>query len=101
MKTTVEIADPLLEEAKREAQRLGVTLRELIERGLRRELDQRKEAKPFKLRDGSVGGQGVYPGVRQDDPRAMRLYSFMGRPGWPATVEEVNRMLDEEEEEKP
>jgi hypothetical protein len=98
MKTTVEISDPLLEEAKREAHRLGTTLRELIERGLRREIDERKQAKPFKLRDGSVGGEGVYPGVREDG-RSMRAYSFIGEPGYPSSVEEVNRMLDEEDDQ--
>lgn len=102
MKTTVEIADPLFEEARKEVQRAGVTLRELIESGLRRILDERKQtrAKPFRLRDGSVGGSGVAPNVRIDDGRALRAYALMGTPGVPATVEGVNAMLDEDDDER-
>ncbi len=97
MKTTVEIADPLFDEAKREAERSGCTLRELIELGLRRELEGRKRAKPFKLRDASVKGGKLVPGVRHDDARAMRAYANMGMPGMPDTVEGINRMLDDED----
>src|SRR5688572_4312806 len=56
MKTTVEIADPLFEEARREAETSGCTLRDLIEIGLRRELERRRQRTPFKLRDASVRG---------------------------------------------
>lgn len=38
MKTTIELPDELSRDAKRFAREHGVTLRELIERGLRREL---------------------------------------------------------------
>ena len=97
MKTTVEIADPLLEEAKREAERTDCTLRDLIEIGLRRELDRRSQKKPFKLRDASVGGQGLQPGVR-DDARSMKAYvRLMGQPGYPDTVDGINQMLDAED----
>ncbi len=61
MKTTIEIATPLLERAKRLAAREGVTLRELVEAGLRVELDKRRQAQPFELRDARVQGQGLQP----------------------------------------
>lgn len=62
MKTTIEIADPLLEEAKALAEREETTLRALIEEGLRGVLSRRASAKPFKLRDGSFkGGGGLTP----------------------------------------
>lgn len=95
MKTTVEIADPLFEEAKRESERSGCTLRDLIELGLQRELERRKTAKPFKLRDMSVGGT-VVPGVRYD---RLDWYMKLGKPGYPDTVEAMNQMMDEEDEE--
>ena len=98
MKTTVEIADPLFDEAKRAARAAGVTLRELIETGLRRVLDERKQpTKPFKLRDASVKGK-IQPGVRIDDGRAMRAYAYMGTTGFPDTVEGINQMLDADDD---
>ena len=65
MKTTVEISDPLLREAKRTAQEGGTTLRELIEIGLRRVLEERRAAKrPFKLRDARNRHAILQPGIR-------------------------------------
>ena len=62
MKTTIEIADPLLEEAKAVAQRERTTLRALIEEGLRVVLAGKTSTKPFKLRDARFkGGQGLSP----------------------------------------
>ena len=59
MKTTLDISDGLLIEAKAIAQRDGTTMRSLVEEGLRVILASRKKApKPFKLRDGSVGRKG-------------------------------------------
>jgi hypothetical protein len=96
MKTTVEIADPLFEEAKRESERSGCTLRDLIELGLQRELERRQTAKPFKLRDMSVPG-GVAPGVRLDK---LDWYMNMGKPNYPDTIEGINKMIDEEDEDQ-
>ena len=59
MKTTVEIADSLLREARKVAAREGVTLRELMERGLRKVVDDTKQRAPFKLRDASFRGKGL------------------------------------------
>jgi hypothetical protein len=63
MKTTIEIADPLFEQAKAVAERERTTLRALIEEGLRAVLSAKSAAKPFKLRDGSFKGrcQGLTP----------------------------------------
>jgi len=61
MKTTVELSDPLLERAKRLASERGSTLRDLIEIGLRRVLEDEQASKPFELRDLRVKGQGLQP----------------------------------------
>jgi Bacterial antitoxin of type II TA system, VapB len=61
MKTTVHISDSLLEEAQALAASEGTTLKALINEGLQKIVKERRTAKPFKLRDGSVGGQGLHP----------------------------------------
>jgi hypothetical protein len=64
MKTTVEIPDSLFDEAKRFAEKENTTLKAVIEQGLRRVLADQKEPPAFKLRDGSVGGNGLTPEFR-------------------------------------
>lgn len=62
MKTTIEISDALLTEAKQVAARRRTTLRALVEAGLRHELragGERQE--PFRLKDGSFRGEGMNP----------------------------------------
>lgn len=62
MKTTIEIGDALLAEAKELAERDHTTLRALVEEGLRAVLAGKTAAKPFKLRDLSFkGGRGLTP----------------------------------------
>jgi hypothetical protein len=64
VKTTVEISDSLLHEARKLALREGVTLRALIERGLRRVVAETEHGAPFKLRCASFKGQGLRPEYR-------------------------------------
>jgi hypothetical protein len=59
MKTTIEVSDPLLEEAKRVALRDKTTLRALIEAGLRSVLKERRQRGRFRLRDASFRGTGL------------------------------------------
>ena len=62
MKTTIELSDAALDEARRVAAREGTTLRALIEEGLRRVLaDRRGRQAGFRLRDVSVDGEGLSP----------------------------------------
>jgi len=82
MKTTVEIADALLEEAKKEASRRGTTLRALVEAGLREVLrNHRSERKPFRLRDESFGGGGLTPEFEAGGWEAIRDAIYEGRGG--------------------
>lgn len=64
MKTTIEIADAILEKAKALALREGTTLRALVEDGLRQVLRNRREQATFRLRDASVEGKGLQPEFR-------------------------------------
>jgi len=58
MKTTIDISESLLKEAKQVARAEGITMKELFEQGLRRAFaDRTKPEKPFKLRDASIFGE--------------------------------------------
>ena len=62
MKTTIEISDAVLAEARQAAAQQGTTLRALVESGLRRVLAERKaRATPFRLRQASFKGKGLSP----------------------------------------
>lgn len=64
-KTTVDIPESLLAEAKEVAAREGTTLRALVESGLRAVIDRRLRADAtFRLRDASVDGEGLQPEFR-------------------------------------
>jgi hypothetical protein len=77
MKTTIDIADRLLRDAKREAAQRGTTLKEVVETALRNHLESAKPA-AFTLRDGSVDGRGVQPGVEEGDWEAIRALVYEG-----------------------
>jgi hypothetical protein len=61
MKTTVEISDGLMDEARKVASREGTTVRALIEAGLRKEVHERKRTRPFRLRRATFRGRGLRP----------------------------------------
>lgn len=61
MKTTLDIADPLLREAKHLAAREGTTLRALVEQGLRRVVAEKKQKRGFRLRKVTFKGRGLRP----------------------------------------
>jgi hypothetical protein len=63
MKITIEIADAVLERAKRTAAREKTTLRALVEEGLRRVLDEPRRIAGFRLRRASFRGNGLRPDV--------------------------------------
>lgn len=81
MKTTIEIADPLLEEARKLAAREGVTLRALVELGLRRVISEKKTAGAFRLRKASFKGKGLQPAARQAGWDSLRALAYEGRGG--------------------
>jgi hypothetical protein len=63
MKTTIEIADSLLDEARALADRRGVTLRTLVEEGLRHVVKAGVRRSSFRLRDASFAGDGIDPAL--------------------------------------
>ncbi len=81
MKTTVDIADGLLREARRIAALEGTTLRALIERGLRHVIDARGRTGDFRLRDASVDGDGLQPEARNASWDRIRELAYEGRGG--------------------
>jgi hypothetical protein len=61
VKTTIDIADPLLREARKIAARERTTLRALVEQGLRRIIAEKARKPAFRLRDASFNGRGLNP----------------------------------------
>lgn len=80
MKTTVEIADSLLRQAKEIAPSGSTTLRELVESGLRKEIATR-QATARQLVDASFGGSGLQPGIDEGDWRTIMELAYEGRGG--------------------
>ena len=81
MKTTLDIADPLLREARKIATRERTTLRALVEQGLRRVIAEKKDASPFKLRSAAFKGNGLRPELRDASWETLREKAYEGRGG--------------------
>ncbi len=80
MKTTLEISDPLLNEARKIANREGTTLRALVEQGLRHVLTEKKKPqKKFKLRDASFKGEGLTPEFKDASWAEILEEAYRGR----------------------
>ncbi|MCY7314852.1 MAG: type II toxin-antitoxin system VapB family antitoxin [Rubrivivax sp.] len=80
MKTTIEISDAVLAEARQLAAQHGTTVRALVERGLRRELAERKSrAAPFELRAASFKGKGLQPGAKGQSWEQLRELAYGDR----------------------
>ena len=76
MKTTVEIADPILRRAKKSAARRGTTLRAVIEDALRMALDaEEHQGVAAPIRTPTFGGRGLQPGLTWSDWATIRSMS--------------------------
>ena len=81
MKTTIDISDDLAARAKAYAAKERITLRSLVERGLREILRFEEQREQFELRDASVGGRGLQTGYEDADWSRIRAVSYEGRGG--------------------
>ena len=81
MKTTIDLPDSLLEQAKRVAARRSTTVKALVESGLRKELRLRSEQAKFELRDASFRGRGLRPEARGLSWEALRELAYGERGG--------------------
>jgi hypothetical protein len=78
MRTSVDLPSSLLNRARRLAQRRGVTLKALVEEGLRRVLED-SPAPGFKLPDRAFQGDGLVSGEDQVDWDKARAAIYEGR----------------------
>ena len=81
MKTTVELSDSLLRQAKRMALRERTTVKALIERGLRLVVAGRRPGATFTLRKAAFRGDGLVPGRSLQDWAAIRDLVYSERGG--------------------
>ena len=73
MKTTIELSDAALIEARRIAEREGTSLRALVEEGLRHVLaDRRARRSGFRLRRTTFKGDGLSPEFEGESWPAVR-----------------------------
>lgn len=77
MKTTVNLPDALLDEARDTARRRGTTVTSLIESGLRVAIsEQEGPSSPFTLDDASVDGNGLSTEFRTASWELLRAVSY-------------------------
>ena len=81
LKTKIEIDDDLFRRAKAHAAKAYITLRSLIECGLRLVLGEYRHRGQFKLRDASVGGRGLQPPYREARWGPIRESAYEDRGG--------------------
>jgi hypothetical protein len=78
MKTTIELADSLLREARRSARERGLTLKALIEEGLRLVLRDHQKPGRFQLKRKSFRGTGRAAGTESWESVRELIYREQG-----------------------
>jgi hypothetical protein len=79
VKTTVDIPEALLDEARKVTAKEGRPVRALIEEGLRKVLSERKRTMAFRLRKGTFKGQGLQPHLAGATWERIRDTAYEGR----------------------
>ncbi|MGI9305102.1 MAG: hypothetical protein ACR2RB_20710 [Gammaproteobacteria bacterium] len=83
MKTTMEINDALLAEARKTAASTNTSLRDVFEMALRQFLEERRkhEREPFRLSRKTFKGRGLQTGLEEGDWGAMRERAYEDHGG--------------------
>ncbi len=81
MKTTIDIPEPLLRDARKLAARKGTTLRALVEQGLRQVLEDSNRSRTFRLRKASFRGRGLQREPRDASWEQLRALTYESRGG--------------------
>lgn len=79
MKTTIEISEALLEEARTLAAKEHSTIRALVDEGLRKVVEDRKRGMQFKLRRATFRGKGLRPEMTGASWQQIRDSAYEGR----------------------
>jgi hypothetical protein len=81
MKTTIDISAALYEEARQVAQEEKITVKALIEEGLRHALASHKQHVPFTLREATFQGDGLQSEFAGASWEQIRKSAYEGRGG--------------------
>lgn len=82
MKTTIDIADPILARAKKMAREHDTTLRAIVEEALRARLALEGRAQPrAAVQTQTFAGNGLQEGLSWDDWTTIRSMGYQGRGG--------------------
>ena len=76
MKITIDISDPILQEARKLASREGRSLRALVEQGLRNVIGERRRKHPIRWRLVTSGGRGLRPELQNKSWDEIRDLSY-------------------------
>ena len=81
MKTTIQIPDSLMKEARKLANEEHTTLKSLMEEGLRRIISEHRQRGKFRLRKATFRGKGLQPHLEGATWEKIRDISYEGRGG--------------------
>jgi hypothetical protein len=79
MKTTIEIPDSLLKEARKLASREGTSVKALVVEGLQKTISERKRPGTFKLRKATFKGKGLRADLQGASWERIRDAAYEGR----------------------
>ena len=79
VKTTLDISDPLLREARKLAASERTTLRALVEQGLRQVVAAKRQKAEFRLRKASFKGRGLRTELADAGWQQVRDLAYEGR----------------------